>query len=91
MHNWKTSEHLQDIMKRLSKRDKSLYERLLKKIDEIINYEAFGHYKNLRYNMKDSKRVHIGHFVLVFQYDPSTNTINFDDFDHHDRIYKKGD
>ena len=39
--------------------------------------------------MKDSKRVHIGHFVLVFQYDISTDTIKFDDFDHHDKIYNK--
>ena len=39
--------------------------------------------------MKDSKRVHIGHFVLVFQYDKVIDTINFDDFDHHDNIYSK--
>lgn len=39
--------------------------------------------------MKDSKRVHIRHFVLVFQYDKATDTINFDDFDHYDFIYKK--
>ena len=39
--------------------------------------------------MKDSKRVHIGHFVLVFQYDKAIGTINFDDFDHHDTIYSK--
>ncbi|MBU0929787.1 MAG: addiction module toxin RelE [Nanoarchaeota archaeon] len=89
MHNWKINEHLQEIMKKLSKKDKSLYEKLLKKINEIINCEDIEHYKNLRYNMKDSKRVHIGHFVLVFQYDFITDNINFDDFDHHDNIYKK--
>ena len=89
MYNWKTSEHLQEIMKRLSKKDKSLYEQLLKKIEEVINSADVAHYKNLRYNMKDSRRVHIGHFVLVFQYDKTINTINFDDFDHHDVIYKK--
>jgi mRNA interferase RelE/StbE len=88
MHHWKTSEHLKEIMKRLSKKDRSLYERLLNKIDEIIHCEDVEHYKNLRYNMKDSKRVHIGHFVLVFQYDVAANTINFDDFDHHDKIYR---
>jgi len=87
MRNWKTSEYLKEIMNKLSKKDKSLYEQLLKKIEEIINCADVEHYKNLRYNMKDSKRVHIGHFVLVFQYDKSTDTINFDDFDHHDNIY----
>ena len=88
MHNSKLSEHLQEVMRKLSKKDKSLYEQLIKKIDEIKRCYDVEHYKNLRYNMKDSKRAHIGHFVLVFQYDKSTDTINFDDFDHHDKIYK---
>lgn len=89
MHNSKVSEHLQEIMRKLSKKDKLLYERLLNKIDEIKKNYNVDHYKNLMYNLKDSKRVHIGHFVLVFQYDKKTNTVNFDDFDHHDLIYKK--
>jgi len=89
MHNTKISENLQEIMRKLSKKDKSLYEQLLNKIDEIKNSYDVEHYKNLRYNMKDSKRAHIGHFVLIFQYEKSTDTINFDDFDHHDIIYKK--
>lgn len=88
MHNWKISEYLQEIMNKLSKRDNSLYEQLLKKINEIIKCYDIEHYKNLRYNMKDSKRVHIGHFVLVFQYNRLTDTLTFDDFDHHDKIYK---
>ena len=87
MHNWKISENLKNIMRKLSRKDKSLYEQLLKKINEVINCENVEHYKNLRYNMKDSKRVHVGHFVLVFQYDAFKDEINFDDFDHHDKIY----
>ncbi len=89
MHKFKLSEHLQSVMKKLSKRDKSLYEQLLNKINEIINCLDVEHYKNLRHNMKDSKRAHIGHFVLIFQYDKSNDEINFDDFDHHDKIYSK--
>ena len=42
----------------------------------------------LRYNMNDSKRVHIGHFVLIFQYKKEEDLILFDDFEHHDTIYK---
>jgi len=89
MFNSEYSEHLQDVMRKLSKKDKNLYEQLLKKIEEIKNSYDVEHYKNLRYNMKDSKRVHIGHFVLVFQFNKTTNTLFFDDFDHHDNIYKK--
>ncbi len=89
MHNSKISKHLQEVMRKLSKKDKSIYEQILKKIDEIKKCYDVEHYKNLRYNLKDSKRVHIGHFVLVFQYDKITDTLNFDDFDHHDVIYRK--
>jgi mRNA-degrading endonuclease RelE of RelBE toxin-antitoxin system len=88
MFHWKISEHLQDVMRKLAKKDKLLYEQLIKKIYEIANCYDVEHYKNLRYNMKDSKRVQIGHFVLVFQCNKTTNEINFDDFDHHDKIYK---
>ena len=88
MYNFDVSEHLQKILNKLSKEDKNLYNQILKKIDEIIHSENIEHYKNLRYNMKDSKRVHIGHFVLIFQYKKEENLILFDDFDHHDSIYK---
>lgn len=89
MHKFWTSDNLKEILKRLSKKDKSLHEQLIKKIDEVVNCLDVEHYKNLRYNMKDSKRVHLGHFVLVFQFDRKTNTVFFDDFDHHDKIYKR--
>ena len=89
MHNSQISEHLQNILRKLSKKDKNLYEQVIKKINEIKNSFDVDHYKNLMYNMKDSKRAHIGHFVLIFQYDKKTAIINFDDFDHHDKIYNK--
>jgi len=88
MYNFQVSEYLLKIMKKLSKKDKELYNQVLKKIDEVIHSEDVEHYKNLRYNMKESKRVHIGHFVLIFQYIKDKNMINFDDFDHHDNICK---
>jgi len=88
MHNFQTSEHLKKIMQKLSKKDKSIYEQLIKKMDEIVNNLDIEHYKNLRYDMKDSKRVHVGSFVLIFQYDKKNDMINFDYFDHHDKIYK---
>jgi len=89
MYKWKVSEELQDKLKKLSRKDKALHEQVIKKIDEIINSSDVEHYKSLRHNMKDSKRVHIGHFVLIFQYIKENDTINFDDFDHHDKIYTK--
>ncbi len=88
MYNFDVSENLEKILNKLSKKDKDLYNQILKKIDEVIHSEDVEHYKNLRYNMQDSKRAHIGHFVLIFQYKKEENVILFDDFDHHDNIYK---
>ncbi len=89
MYNSKISEELQRKLGKLSRKNKLLYEQVLRKIREIIASADVEHYKNLRYNMKDSKRAHIGHFVLVFQYDRQSNTISFDDFDHHDKLYNR--
>jgi len=76
-------------LQKLSKKNKPLYEQVLKKIDEVVSTPDIEHYKNLRYDMKDSKRVHIGHFVLVFEYRKNENKLIFKDFDHHDNIYTK--
>ena len=73
MYNFQVSENLKKILNKLSKKDKDLYDQVLKKIDEVIHSENIEHYKNLRHDMKDSKRVHIGHFVLVFQYKKKKN------------------
>ena len=88
MYFFDVSEHLEKKLLKLSRKDKELYNNILKKIEEVIHSEDVKHYKNLRYNMKNSKRVHIGHFVLIFQYREEENLILFDDFDHHDKIYK---
>jgi len=89
MHNYEVVPSLQKVLKILSRRDASTYERVLKKIEEVINSPAVEHYKNLRYDLKDKKRVQIGHFVLVFSFIEEENKIKFLDFGHHDNIYKK--
>ncbi len=88
MYPYEIKPYLQNILNKLSKKNRQLYEQILKKIEEIINSGNVEHYKNLRHNMKDSKSVHIGHFVLVFGFDKSNNLISFLDFDHHDNIYR---
>jgi len=88
VYNFEVSENLEKKLRKLSKRDNHLYNQILKKINEIIHSENVEHYKNLRYDMKDSKRVHIGHFVLIFRYKKDENLILFDDFEHHDNIYR---
>jgi YafQ family addiction module toxin component len=89
MYNFKKSKNLDRILLKLSKKDKDLFEQVIKKIEEVINSHNINHYKNLRHDLKDYKRVQVGSFVLVFKYNEKENLIYFIDFDHHDKIYKK--
>ena len=85
MREFEFSDHLKKILNKIYKKDRTTYKALMNKVDEIVNSPDLNRYKNLRYNMKDNKRVHIGHFVLVFR--SVGNKVYFDDFDHHDNIY----
>ncbi len=89
MYSYEIIPYLQQLLNKLSKKDKQLYERVMKKIEEVITSSDVEHYKNLRYDMKDRKRAHVGHFVLVFKFIKEENKIVFVDFDHHDKIYDK--
>jgi len=65
MREFEIKPKLNKKLIKLSKKDKSRYEAVLNKIDEILNSGNIEHYKNLRYDMKDSKRVHWS-FCLSF-------------------------
>ena len=84
---YKTSKNFDRILLKLEKKDKQLCENLVNKINEVLNSPDVEHYKNLKHELSDYKRVHIGHFVLVFRYDKMNNVVYFTDFDHHDKIY----
>ncbi|MBS3162547.1 addiction module toxin RelE [Candidatus Woesearchaeota archaeon] len=75
---------LDELLTKLSKKDKSLFEQILKKIADICNSDI-NHYKNLKKPLQNYKRVHIGHFVFLFKVE--NETIIFRYFDHHDKIY----
>ena len=61
MYSHDIKPHLKKVLEKLSKKDKNQYEQILKKIEEIINSDSIDHYKNLRHDMKDCKRVHIAY------------------------------
>ncbi len=88
MREFEVKLELNKKLVKLSKKDKNSYEAVMKKIEEVVTAFNIEHYKNLRYNMKDSKRVHVGHFVLIFSYDKLKDFISFEDYDHHDKIYR---
>ena len=59
MHKFVIEKRIEKILSKLEKKDRDLYEQIKNKINEIIRSNEVEHYKNLRYNMKDSKRVQI--------------------------------
>ncbi len=86
------TDKLKDIIQKLAKKDPRRADIIYKKVKQIINSDEFTieHYKNLRHELSDRKRVHIdGSFVLTFKYDKTKKFILFLDFDHHDNIYQK--
>jgi len=87
-----TSDELEETLKKLCKKDRQMYEAIMNKIDEVVSrdYLTIDFYKNMRYELKEYKRVHImKSFVLLFKVYKEKNFILFDKFDHHDNIYER--
>ena len=90
MIRFELSTKLQKILKKLIKRDRKRYVIALKKIEEICSSKNIEHYKNLSHEMKEFKRVHIdAHFVMIFKFDKKRKIVKFEDFQHHDTIYRR--
>ena len=90
--SFELSEELKQQIAVLARRDKKTVEIINKKVKEIINCneETIEHYKNLRYELKDYKRVHIAKsFVLFFQVFKKEKHILFDKIKHNDDAYKR--
>lgn len=69
-----------------SKLNKSLKEQVDKKIRKVCEFPEVG--KPLRNVLKGKRRVHIGHFVLIYEIDEEVKKIIFLNFEHHDKAYK---
>lgn len=79
------SREVEDILKKIKKRNKTLFERIENQIIKILRMPNIG--KPLRHTLRNRRRVHIGSFVLVYEF--HLGEIRFIEFDHHDKIYKK--
>jgi YafQ family addiction module toxin component len=86
MYSFEIKDELEKSLRKLVKRDNQLYEAVTKKILQIAENPAIG--KPLRNVLKGKKRVHIGHFVLIFSVDDKERKVTFLEFDHHDNVYK---
>ena len=88
MFSTEFSKELTRKLDKLQKRNKVLFDAIIDKIREIKDNPE--RYKPLRYDMKGFRRVHImKSFVLIFKIDHTSNKIIFEDFDHHDEMYRR--
>lgn len=88
MREFSIEEKLKKILSKIFKKDKVMYDAIMKKIEEILTCDDVEHYKNLKNPLQDFKRVHVkSSFVLIFKYIESENKIIFYKFKHHDNIY----
>jgi|TARA_B100001971_G_C17936767_1_gene405547 YafQ family addiction module toxin component len=83
------SDDLKKILSKLKKKDHESFKAVKNKIKEIVSSDP-EHYKPLKHDLKNLKRVHIRKsFVLVFEHNKQQELIQFLDYDHHDKIYLK--
>ncbi len=77
------SDEFKKQLKRLKTKDKKTYERLQKKIEQILLEPE--HLKHLRNILKGEQRVQLGPFVLRFEV--KEDKVYFITFRHHDLAY----
>lgn len=86
------SDGLRAVLEKAAKKNPELAKAVFRKIEQIttLNDEStIDHFKNLRPDLSDYKRVHIGSFVLFFQVFRKEKFILFDRLEHHDDAYKR--
>ena len=74
-----------DQFDKLTKKDRALRERAIKKIDQILTNPEIGEPK--KYRLKMARGVHVNPFVIVYMI--VGDKIVFLWFDHHDQAYDK--
>lgn len=72
--------------RKLRSKSPERYEQLKRKIRFLVENPESG--KPLHPPLKGKWRVHIGHFVLMYEIDSKENTITLLQFIHHEDAYK---
>jgi len=74
-----------DQFDKLTRKDRALRERAIKKIDQILTNPEIGEPK--RYRLKMARGVHVNPFMIVYMI--VGDKLVFLWFDHHDQAYDK--
>tara|TARA_Y100000310_G_C20538438_1_gene742036 strand:+ start:706 stop:960 length:255 start_codon:yes stop_codon:yes gene_type:complete len=79
----KFTPFFENQLKKLKRKDKPLFQRLIKKIKELKQHPE--HYKLLRNVLKGTRRAHLGPFVIIFEMTGDLITVHY--VKHHDKAY----
>jgi YafQ family addiction module toxin component len=71
-------------LEKLSQKNPDQYAHVQKKVEQILKNPE--HYKPLSGEMRGSRRVHVGDYVLIYQMED--NRVIIHDYDHHDHVYE---
>jgi addiction module RelE/StbE family toxin len=76
---------VEDTFNKMAKKDPVRFEQVAKKLLELADNPEIG--KPLRNRLKGSRRLHIGHYVLMYTIDKKKQQITLVDYAHHDEVY----
>ncbi len=86
MYKKRIKEKLEKELYKLYKKNHKIIDILNNNIEEILQNPH--HYKPLRNNLKNKKRIQIGSYVLIFEINEEEKIITFLKFKHHDDVYE---
>ena len=87
MYTIENSDKIDKIFRKLSRKNPQEFEAIMKKLAELA--EDPHRFKPLSNVMKGFRRVHFGNFVLIFLIDEQRMTVVLEDYEHHDKVYRK--
>ena len=86
MYKLKIKPTADRAFKKLVKKDKEQLRRVYRKIQQI--QEDPHHFKPMRVPLDGYHRAQVGSFVILYEINEKTKTVEIIDYDHHDNIYK---
>jgi addiction module RelE/StbE family toxin len=76
---------VESTFRKLRAKDPVRFEQVMKKLRELADNPEMG--KPLRNVLKGSRRLHIGHYILVYKIERKKQQITLLDYAHHDEVY----
>jgi len=86
MYDIETREHVDKILRKLTKKNPSQMDIIARKIQEIL--EDPHRFKPMHFPLAGMRRAHVGSFVILFSIDEQRKTVILEDYEHHDMVYK---